>query len=156
ELAICKPLSDATIVSGLGKPEDIVTDGLHIYWTDLADDTIWRAALDGSGALPIAAGQYHPLRIAVDDQYVYWSNNWGGAVMRLRKATGASPQVVAAATSPTDIAADPFALYWIESQRVMVFNKADTFPQEVQARFPGEQGDPYSLALTTTHIIVEL
>ena len=85
------------ILSNLGNPGWVVVDSAHIYWTDPAHGTIWRAGLDGNSPLLLAAGQALPIGIAVDDKFVYWAaigslnvttmwyDNHDGRIMKVAK-----------------------------------------------------------------------
>jgi hypothetical protein len=69
-----------TIASAQSAPIALVVDSDSVYWLDYGtppnrlDGVLMRAALDGSGAAPLATGIPTAAALAVDDQFVYWVN----------------------------------------------------------------------------------
>jgi hypothetical protein len=60
-----------------------------VYWavggTAAMMGSIWRSALDGSGAVALVQGQNYPGCVAVDQTSVYWINENGGMVSKTGK-----------------------------------------------------------------------
>jgi len=82
------------------------------------DGTIIRAALDGSSATTLAAGQRFPIAIALGAGNVYWANGQVGTsqgwIMRAPLA-GGTAATFAAQQSVVDIAVDQANAYWTAS-----------------------------------------
>jgi hypothetical protein len=87
-----------TIASGQNAPIALVVDSGAVYWLNYGtppnrlDGALMRAALDGSGQLPLAGDIPTAAALAVDDQFVYWvnqgtmqSNYLDGSLRKIRK-----------------------------------------------------------------------
>ena len=107
----------------------IAVDDKHIYWTNLADDAIGRANLDGAGVDPdfIAApggqsGSELNHGVAVDDKHIYWTTSifYSGGSGTVGRADLDGTQVDAqfiSGISPTGgIAVDVAHIYWTQLQ----------------------------------------
>lgn len=86
-----------TIADSQPTPYGIVVDGntvtgnRYVYWTNRADDSVFRAPVpagSGSGGPPmqIASGQNVPQAMDIDptSTYVYWANTGNGQIMRVQ------------------------------------------------------------------------
>jgi hypothetical protein len=111
------------------EPQDVATDGLHVYWTNAGDNTIGEANLDGSDPqiLPVAADTIDlPEGLTVDHQDIYWIN--GNGTIGEANLDGSGAQTLPLAVGSTDgavgvtIGGEAFAgqpgqriLYWTNS-----------------------------------------
>jgi hypothetical protein len=79
-----------TLATAKGYPQDIVTDGTYVYFTDTkfapGEGAVMRCPVAGCAGspLPLAGGTPSALDLAVDDTYVYWLGS-DGTVMRAAK-----------------------------------------------------------------------
>ncbi len=74
--------------NGAKSPNAIAVDANGLYWSNNADQSLWRADKDGLNAVKIAStGGAYAIRVSQD--YVYWST-YGGSLLRVK--TDASNQ----------------------------------------------------------------
>jgi hypothetical protein len=95
-----------------GNPRTMVSDGVHVYWTDTGDATVKRADEDGSDlqTLVVLESDAFPDGIAVDELNVYFTV--GMEVMKVAKRGGA-PEVIADGQNlPAIVAVDGSCVYW--------------------------------------------
>ncbi len=80
-------VAPTVLVTGQANPNDIVTDGVNVYWTDPGADTVSRCGVSGCNGTPtvLATSQSQPKGIAVDSTYVYWGQVSGDKIMRVVK-----------------------------------------------------------------------
>ena len=80
--------AEETVVSYIYRGKDLAVGGGHVFWA--ADDTVYRAAYDGSGKEPIATDQFGLWSVTVDGSLdkIYWAGApsspfsmqyWGGS-----------------------------------------------------------------------------
>jgi hypothetical protein len=107
-------------VTGLESPCGVAVNGTHLFWANRRQDSIGRAALDGSGLNNLLfrtpSGSY-PCGVAIDDAYVYWANHgYGtrGTTIGRAKLDGSSVEsgFVGGAVNPCGVAVDDEYLYW--------------------------------------------
>lgn len=96
-----------------GGPNDIVTDGVDVFWIDAFRNTVYRAPVSGAagGAVPLAGTGGQANRLTVDGTFVYWSTRDAG-VLRVAKTGGAVVQVTGPQADAYGVATDGLHLYW--------------------------------------------
>jgi virginiamycin B lyase len=91
-----------------GPPEGVAVDSTHVYWTELLNQSIGRANLDGMGADDdFIDVPDNPTGIAVDAGHLYWSNFVRNAIGRADLPDGTNvDQSFIGASGPEGIAVD--------------------------------------------------
>jgi hypothetical protein len=88
----------------------------RLLWTDFSDDTIGRAALDGTAIDPaFLAGASSPSAVVVRGRYVYWTNATGGGTIGRAGLDGSGINqsfVTGIVGSPFGLAVDDTHVYW--------------------------------------------
>jgi len=108
----CSDLSELVAMGPDTFARQIVADETQVYWItgpDLSDGSVYRAAVDGRGAMLIADAQVRPHGIAIDEARVYWTVHGHGDDGRIRsapKAGGPVRDVAVGLTEPSGIAVD--------------------------------------------------
>lgn len=85
-----------------------------IYWGDTQNDTIGRAANDGSHVDDafIHTGQL-PFQVAIDSSHVYWANEHGNSIGRANiDGTGVDNSFITGITEPDGVAVSGSKVYW--------------------------------------------
>lgn len=100
-----------TVVGNRNRPAGIVVDNTNVYWTDLWDNTLYRAPKSGGPPATIATGGViGPL--AIDGSTLYYPT---GAAIRRIGTDGTGGQTVVAAESyvVSDLALDATRVFWL-------------------------------------------
>ena len=81
------------VLATTGRPEDIVTDGVSVFWTDSMLGTVNKRALAGGAPVVLASGLTTPMSIGLDASSVYWSSYPAKGLFRVSKAGGAATSI---------------------------------------------------------------
>jgi hypothetical protein len=93
----------ATLPSG-AEPFAIATDGKHVFWADIAANTINQIDTNGANLMTIAQGQQDPRGVAADGTNVYWVNAGSPSVaasVYQVPVGGGAPQLLAGGLAPS-------------------------------------------------------
>jgi hypothetical protein len=80
--------------TGLSRPQGLVADGTHVYWTDSMDGAVYRMPVGGGTQVKVASGQPAVVEIAQNSTSVFWTTwsgdrgnaaTWTAKIMRLAK-----------------------------------------------------------------------
>jgi hypothetical protein len=143
-----------TLVAGVNA-YGLGVDGLNVYWTEPTTGIVGSVSKLGGQPATFASGQSNPYDIVLQSPYVYWVNYSdapNGAVLR-KMAEGGSITTMstnAEANFPKGLAADSNFVYWGNYGTGTIFaaptNGLPAF------RITAEQANPYSMAVTATHL----
>ena len=94
----------------------------HIYWANVATNTIGRASLDGSDAQPgFISGASSPIGVAVDAGHVYWANATTDTIGRANlDGSGADQSFIGGLDNPAGIAVGAGHVYWANFDRYTI------------------------------------
>jgi hypothetical protein len=85
------------------EPVGIAADGKHVFWSDIAANTITQIDTNGANPITIAQGQQSPEDVATDGTNVYWMNAGSSSVaasVYQAPVGGGTPQLLAGGLSP--------------------------------------------------------
>lgn len=85
-----------------------------IYWADTQDQTIGRAANDGSEVNDafIHTGEL-PFAVAVDSSHIYWADQNGNSIGRANiDGSGVDNNFISGITKPTGLAVNATSIFW--------------------------------------------
>jgi hypothetical protein len=100
------------VVTGVGRPNQIVLDSTSIYWTDALDRNVWKAPLLGGPSSILATDPAGAGAIVVDATSVYWSD--GPYVLKVALDGGATTTLGTAAINAGALAVDSTNVYWTD------------------------------------------
>jgi hypothetical protein len=85
-----------------------------IYWANGSDNTIGRAATDGTApSQSFIAGATFPRHVAVDGAHIYWANLGTDTIGRANlNGSGANQSFVTGADDPEGVTVDDTYIYW--------------------------------------------
>ena len=92
-------------------PANVAADDDHVYYIDLASETIQRIPVGGGAPITVASGREFKRTLALDSTHIYFSDAEG--VRRVLKA-GGTPDTLAAGYDITKLALDDDYVYWTE------------------------------------------
>lgn len=123
-----------------------------IYWADTQNQTIGRAANDGSEADDafIHAGAL-PFAVAVDSSHIYWANQNGNSIGRANiDGSGVDNSFITSVLKPTGVAVNATSIFWstLEGQ----IGKADLDGGNVNLNLVTGPAEPCGVALDSGHV----
>jgi hypothetical protein len=95
-----------------GTPDDVVSDGTNVYWSDLkvGGGSVLSTPLAGGTITPMASMLGSPHFLAVDSKNIYTADFMGGAVYEIPLGSpvgsGGMPTTLATGVGPAGVAAD--------------------------------------------------
>ena len=87
-----------------------------MYWVDRGNDTIKRAALDGSGETILVSSLIDPAAIAVTPENIYWIEDGNDTIKRAALDGSGATTLVTGVVSGRGIAATSDYIYWLDAQ----------------------------------------
>jgi len=103
------------LATGLSAPDDLISDGTTLFWTDPQEAAIHTIPITGGTLGTLASSQTGIVRLAVDDTYVYVTNKLTASVNRIPKS-GGSPTLVSGGAEPLEIAIAGSNVYWTSNR----------------------------------------
>lgn len=118
--SLCQPVALVTAAQH-ASPSRLAQDDTFLYWTDEANDKVYRTAKTGNDTLMLTQSAAEPIPIAVDDAGIYWGGIDGIWVCP-KTGCGAGPTRVAQVVShlPRGLAVDQGNVYWTEEGAITV------------------------------------
>ena len=106
--------TNQSFITGASSPGSVFTDSAHVYWSNVNNNTIGRANLDGSGVNQSFITATSPAGVVVDSGHIYWANR--GAVNTIGRAnldgSGVNQSFITGANTPGGMAIDSSHIYW--------------------------------------------
>ncbi len=95
----------------------VAVSGGDLFWTQTTtvanQGVVFRANLDGTGAVPIASGQRNPTRIVADAAHLFWLNPWSGGLGNVTRADHDGSNLKVIATVPTRAYSITVGVGWV-------------------------------------------
>ena len=107
----CQPI---TLVSGLGEPWALRSDGAFVYWVDRTLGNVAKVPVTGGATTILASGGSSPDGIAIDASNVYWVDSNAGTVSKVPLAGGTVTTLATDRRSPVALAIDASNVYWLD------------------------------------------
>ncbi len=110
--------SPRTIARSQVYAQDLVTDGVSLYWTvnnanDTPTGTVVAYSLDAGTLQTLASGQNQPCRIALHQNLLAWADYGGTVGLDILPLT--ENDVATAQLKPEGVAVDAAHVYWVDS-----------------------------------------
>jgi hypothetical protein len=106
-----------TLTSGQNNPWGVAVDDTYIYWSNLGNNTVYRANLDGTGQTTLAAGEHGLGCLAMDADYLYWPADDQG--LRRMPRDGGTPETIGVGKAYLGVAVDGVSYYYTDNGRLM-------------------------------------
>jgi sugar lactone lactonase YvrE len=123
-----------------------------IYWADTQNQTIGRAANDGTEVNDafIHTGEL-PFAVAVDADHIYWANQNGNSIGRANiDGSGVDNSFISGVTEPDGIAVNGSSIFW--STIPGPIGRADLSGSNVKKSFIIGASEPCGLAVDSGHL----